>query len=146
MNPDRTEQAWIREQLEKSSADWKIAFYHHPLYTSGRYGFSASRLRRLLEPIFVQGGLDVGLSGHDHIYERIVPQHGIQYFTSGSGGALRKGDLKASPITAAGFDQDTHFLLIEISGDTLYFQAISRVGDTVDSGQFDRVQHSTPRK
>jgi hypothetical protein len=144
VNLDRTEQAWIREQLAKTGADWKIAFYHHPLYTSGRYGLSASRLRRVLEPIFVQGGLDVGLSGHDHIYERIVPQHGVQYFTSGSGGALRKGDLRASPITAAGFDQDTEFMLVEISGDTFYFQTVSRIGDTVDSGQFDRVEHHKP--
>ena len=141
---DSTQLSWIREQLAKSGADWKIAFYHHPIYTSGRYGFTASRLRRVLEPVFVQGGLDVGLNGHDHIYERIIPEHGVQYFTSGSGGALRKGDLNASAITAAGFDQDTHFLLMEISGDTLYFQAISRIGDTVDSGQFDRVAHDVP--
>ena len=45
---DRTQLAWIREQLAKSGADWKIAFYHHPLYTAGRYGLSASRLRRIL--------------------------------------------------------------------------------------------------
>lgn len=141
---DSTQLAWIREQLAKTGADWKIAFYHHPLYTSGRYGFTASRLRRILEPVFVQGGLDVGLNGHDHIYERITPQHGVQYFTSGSGGALRKGDLHASAITAAGFDQDTEFVMIEISGNTLYFQTVSRIGDTVDSGQFDRVQHNTP--
>ncbi len=32
--------------------------------------------------------------------------------------------------------------MIEISGDTLYFQTISRIGDTVDSGQFDRVKHN----
>ncbi len=141
---DSTQLDWIRGQLAKTGADWKIAFYHHPLYTSGRYGFTASRVRRILEPIFVQGGLDVGLSGHDHIYERIKPQHGVQYFTSGSGGALRKGDLHASAITAAGFDQDTEFLLIEISGDTFYFQDVSRIGDTVDSGQFDRVKHNAP--
>lgn len=143
---DSTELSWIREQLEKSEADWKIAFYHHPLYTEGRYSFNAARLRRTLEPLFVRGGLDVGLSGHEHIYERTVPQHGVQYFTSGSGGALRKGDLKATPMTAAGFDLDTHFLLMEISGDTLYFQAVSRIGDTVDSGQFDRVKHHPQRK
>ena len=86
------------------------------------------------------------MNGHDHIYERVTPQHGVQYFTSGAGGALRKGDLHATATTAAGFDQDTHFMLIEISGDTLYFQAISRIGDTVDSGQFDRVKHNVPLK
>ena len=43
-------------------------------------------------------------------------------------------DISPSPFTAAGFDADTHFMLMEISGDTLYFQAISRTGQTVDSG------------
>ena len=59
---------------------------------------------------------------------------GVQYFTSGAGGALRLNDISPSPFTAAGFDVDTHFMLMEISGDTLYFQAISRTGQTVDSG------------
>ncbi len=139
-----TELSWLRSALETSKADWRIAFYHHPLYSSGRYWLDARRRRITLEPVFMQGGLDVGLNGHEHIYERIVPQNGVQYFTSGAGGALRKGDLRRSSLTAAGFDQDTHFMLMEISGDTLYFQTISRTGDTVDSGQFDRVKHHAP--
>jgi hypothetical protein len=28
-------------------------------------------------------------SGHDHIYERLVPQHGIAYFVSGNSGLGR---------------------------------------------------------
>ena len=84
--------------------------------------------------MLVQYGVDVGLSGHEHFYERIVPQRGIQYFMSGGGGALRRGDIRDSALTAAGFDTDTHFMLIEISGDTLYFQVISRTGQTVDQG------------
>lgn len=147
---DAAQLRWIPDRLAASKADWKIAFYHHPIYSSGRYAFQASRLRRTLEPLFVQGGLDVALSGHEHLYERSHPQNGVVYFTSGAGGALRKGDLTATATTAAGFDQDTHFLLMEISGDTLYFQAISRIGDTVDSGQFERVEHkpapASPRK
>jgi hypothetical protein len=36
------------------------------------------------------------LTGHDHIYERMKPQQGIQYFVTGSGGALRPGDFLAA--------------------------------------------------
>jgi hypothetical protein len=126
---------WLQRELERSRADWKICFYHHPLYTSGRYRTSAFRLRTRLEPLFLQYGVDVGFSGHEHFYERIVLRGGVQYFTSGAGGALRLRDLSPSPWTASGFDTDTHFMLIEISGDTLYFQAISRTGQTIDSGK-----------
>ena len=73
-------------------------------------------------------------SGHDHVYERITPQQGITYFVSGAGGELRKGDVKPAKNTAAYFDQDRSFVLVEIDGDDLHFEAISRVGKSVDSG------------
>jgi hypothetical protein len=41
---------------------------------------------------------------------------------------------RASGITAKGFDTDQVFMAAEISGDEMYFNAISRVGQTVDSG------------
>jgi Calcineurin-like phosphoesterase len=134
VNLDNDQVLWLRRELARSRADWKICFYHHPLYTSGRYRTAAFRLRTQLESIFLQYGVDVGLSGHEHFYERIVLRGGVQYFTSGAGGALRRNDISPSPVTAAGFDADTHFMLMEISGDTLYFQTISRTGQTVDSG------------
>jgi hypothetical protein len=125
---------WLKEQLAKSGTDWKICYLHHPLYTSGRYGASARTLRSALEPILVDGDVDVVLSGHEHFYERLHPQHGIMYFISGAGGALRPGDIRPSEIRAAGFDEDVHFMLMEVSGPELYFQAISRRGNTVDAG------------
>jgi hypothetical protein len=134
----RQQLRWIDGELEKSKAGWKIAFYHHPLYTSGRYQFWASRLRSTLEPIFVKHGVAIGLSGHEHFYERIRPQKGVQYFTSGAGGALRPGDLRESGWTAAGFDTDTHFMLMEISDDTLYYVAVSREGAVIDQGTVRR--------
>jgi hypothetical protein len=50
--------------------------------------------------------VNVVYSGHDHIYERLVPQKGIAYFVAGASGELPQGDLKRSTTTAAGFDQD----------------------------------------
>ena len=82
--------------------------------------------------------MDVAFSGHEHIYERTVPQRGIQYFTSGAGGTVRIGDLSPTAVTANGFDQDTHFMLLEIAGDTMSFQVVSRDGATVDFGKIPR--------
>ena len=141
---DQPQLDWLQQQLQASTADWKIAVHHHPLYTSGRYRLHAARVRRVLEPLFVRYGVDVSLSGHEHFYERLVPLSGVQYFISGAGGALRVGDLADSTITAAGFDDDTHFLLIEISGDTLHFQAVSRLGRTVDAGRFEPADDPAP--
>ena len=144
VNLDGAQLAWLRAELGASDTDWEICFYHHPLYTSGRYSFAAARLRRLLEPIFVQYGVDVGLAGHEHFYERVAPQRGVVYFTSGAGGALRVGDIRRSSLTVAGFDADTHFVLMEIAGDDLFFQAVSRTGGTVDSGHVKRRARPRP--
>ena len=140
INLDPEQLAWLRRGLAASETDWEICFFHHPLYTSGRYRFDASRRRLTLEPVLVQYGAHVVLAGHEHFYERIFPQRGVMHFTSGAGGALRVGDIRPSRLTAAGFDDDTHFLLMEISGDELHFQAISRTGKTIDAGRFNRME------
>jgi 3',5'-cyclic AMP phosphodiesterase CpdA len=135
---DAKQVAWAEAALQQSREDWKIAYFHHPLYSSaGRHGANVD-IRVLLEPLFVKYGVNVVFSGHDHVYERIKPQQGIYYFVAGSGGKLRKGDLRQSPITAAGYDRDRAFMLLEIQGDDLFFEAISRTGVTVDSGQIRR--------
>jgi hypothetical protein len=74
--------------------------------------------------------------------ERLKPQKGITYFVSGAGGQLRNGDVRRSEMTAAAFDQDCSFMLIEVSGDDLYVQAVSRSGATVDSGIVHRQRRS----
>jgi len=126
---------WLGNELKASSSDWKIAVFHHPLYSSGDRHGSDLRLRDVLEPLFVKYDVSVVLTGHDHFYERVKPQKGIAYFVVGSGGQLRAGNIdRQSGITAAGFDTDLAFMAAEIAGDEMYFQAISRAGHTVDSG------------
>jgi hypothetical protein len=80
------------------------------------------------------------------VYERIVPQGGVLYFTSGAGGALRRGDVHRTWLTSASFDTDTHFILMEISGNDLYFQAISRTGQTIDTGHIERLTNEQRRR
>jgi 3',5'-cyclic AMP phosphodiesterase CpdA len=131
---DPKQAAWIDETLKSSRDEWKICYFHHPLYSDGSRHGSQVDLRVLLEPVFIRYGVNVVFSGHDHIYERLKPQRGIYYFVSGAAGQLRKGDLRRSEMTAAFFDQDQSFMLVEIAGTTLSFQAVSRAGKTVDSG------------
>jgi hypothetical protein len=57
---------------------------------------------------------------------------------SGSGGALRKGDVRPSAQTAAYYDQEQSFMLVEVAGDDLYFETINRSGAKVDSGVIHR--------
>jgi predicted phosphodiesterase len=130
---------WLEDELKASSSGWKIVVFHHPLYSSGERHGSDLRLREVLEPLFLKYNVSVVLNGHDHFYERVKLQHGIQYFVVGSGGQLRSGTIdRQSGLTAKGFDTDLAFMAAEITGDAMYFNAISRVGQTVDSGVLTR--------
>jgi 3',5'-cyclic AMP phosphodiesterase CpdA len=132
---DQKQLAWLDAALQSATEQWKIAYFHHPIYGNGGRHGSAVDLRVRLEPLFLKYGVQLVFAGHDHIYERLKPQRGIQYFVVGSAGKLRRGDLDRSESTAAGFDQDNAFLACEIAGDRFYFQAFSRTGATVDSGE-----------
>jgi predicted phosphodiesterase len=131
---------WLEKELSSSGSDWKICFFHHPLYSSGKTHGSALESRATLEPIFVKNGVNVVLTGHDHIYERVKLEQGIQHFVIGSGGSLRRGDLSHTDLTVKGYDQDYVFMLAEIAGDEFYYAAVSRKGQIVDSGVFKRPQ------
>jgi len=132
MNPQQL--SWLEKELQDSRSDWKICYFHHALYSSGSFHGPSTELRLSLEPLFVKYGVQVVFAGHEHVYERTRPQKGITHFTAGAGGQLRKRNLVKTNVTAAGYDLDQSFILIEVSGDELHFQTISRKGKTVDSG------------
>ncbi len=135
---DREQTKWLETQLSASSAAWKICYFHHPLYSHAKFHRTDVDLRATLEPVFLKYEVRVVFAGHQHVYERLVPQHGIDYFVLGNSGELRPHDLAPSPDTAKGFDTDQTFAIIEIAGDEMYFQAVSRTGQTVDSGVIQR--------
>ena len=137
MDPDQVK--WINDELGKSGEKWKIVYFHHPLYSSSRTHGSQVKLREVLEPLFDRHKVSLVLNGHDHAYERIKPQRGIQYFVVGSSGQLRRGDLRrGSPLTAFGDDQQQVFMLMEIDGDVATFNAIGLRGQVIDSGTIER--------
>lgn len=137
---DPKQLSWLQSQLQRApESDWKICFFHHPLYSSARKHGPDTDLRLVLEPLFIQYGVNVVFSGHEHVYERMNPQHGIYYFIEGASGQLRRGNLSPdSTIMAKGFDTDNSFMLVEISGNTMYFETISRTGQAVDAGTIQR--------
>jgi 3',5'-cyclic AMP phosphodiesterase CpdA len=135
---DDRQRSWLEGALHDASEPWKVCFFHHPLYSDGGRHGSQVDLRVVLEPLFTKYGVNVVFSGHDHVYERLKPQKGIQYFVSGAAGQLRRGDVRPSALTAAAFDRDQSFMLVQIAGNELGFEAISRTGQVVDTGVLRR--------
>ncbi len=140
---DRDQLAWLERELEMSGSDWKIAFFHHPLYSSGGTHGSEVDLRQQVEPLFLKYGVSVVFAGHEHFYERIRPQKGIQYFTVGAAAKLRIGDIKQTALTALGYDTDTTYMLAEIAGDVMRFQTLNRAGKQIDGGMVTKLATDT---
>ena len=143
VNLDGEQMVWLDRELSESTAEWKIVYQHHPLYSSGRYAFSSGLLRRTLEQTLIEHQADVVFAGHEHLYERMRPLSGVMHFVNGAAGSVRTGDLRPSPYQAKGYDADLSFMLVEIAGNTLYFQAVNRVGETVDSGKIVKKKPSS---
>jgi hypothetical protein len=141
---DQKQIDWLDRELAASGSDWKIVFFHHPLYSSGETHGAAELQRSQLEPTFLKHGVNVVFTGHEHFYERLKPQKGVAYFIVGSSAKLREGDLRKSPQTVYGNDSDYSFMLVEIIDDELYFQAISDKGVTLDTGSIRRAGHAAP--
>jgi predicted phosphodiesterase len=141
---DQPQRQWIERELRQSTDDWKIAYFHHPLYSSARAHGSQTDLQLILEPLFVKHGVNVVFQGHDHVYERIKPQKGIYYFVEGSSGKLRPGDLRKTALTEVGNDREQSFMIVEVDDDALHFQAISRTGRTIDSGTLKQQEKPKP--
>ncbi len=143
-NPDSAQVQWLERALAESKAHWKVAYFHNPLYSSGRKHGSDFYLRRLFEPLFVKYGVAVAVAGHDHFYERIKPQQGVTYFVAGAGGKVRRNNIdEDSTLLAAGEDRTNTFMYFEGTRDYLSFWAVDAKGRIVDHGTLAAVQQAS---
>ena len=135
---DAKQLTWFEQNLQNASALWKISFFHHPLYNDGKMHGPDVDLRSRLVPFFRMYGMNAVFSGHEHAYERIKPEDHVYYFILGSSGKLVRNDFHRSETMETSFDRDRTFMLVEIAGDSLFFQTIRRSGETMDSGEIQR--------
>ncbi len=76
---------WLKEELEKSKARWKIVYGHHPIYSDGDHGDGLIVKAKLLP--LLKDKVDMYLVGHDHVVNHIKPESGVHFFVAGGGGA-----------------------------------------------------------
>ncbi len=120
--------SWLDDALASSTNQWKVVCLHHPPYSSGRHG-SSWEAREVLEPIFVRHKVDLVLSGHDHHYERVHPQHGVTYVVSGGG--CKTTPVRPEPFTAAAASS-LEFVHFDVVGDRLTGRCIAPSGVELD--------------
>lgn len=144
---------WLRDDLSRTTQPWKIAVMHHAPYSTGSHG-SDSRVRAKLVPIFEQYGVDLVLSGHDHIYQRTKPlrggqmttvaQGGIVYVVTGAGAAANYSCGSADWLAVAICSSNSAiYNRIQVNGSTLTVEAIDDAGTVRDSFSLSQSASST---
>ncbi len=78
--PEGAMAQWLKADLEKVRSDWIVCFFHHPPYTKGSHDSDTEEqlieMRQHIMPILEEGGVDLVLTGHSHIYERSMLMDG----------------------------------------------------------------------
>ena len=128
-NMDGDQLARLMERLTCSENLWQVVYLHHPLYSSGAHG-SSLELQRAIEPTLVAGGADIVFAGHDHNYERTLPQHGIIHVVTGGGGS-RIRPVGSSEFTAVS-DSDYHFILVRVVDNRMRVTVLDGDGEQLD--------------
>lgn len=88
---------WLVCDLAETKTRWIVGFWHHPPYTKGTHDSDKEieliEMRKYIMPILENGGVDLVLSGHSHIYERSMLIDGVYATpTTAKGVVLNDGD------------------------------------------------------
>jgi hypothetical protein len=129
---DARQTSWLRRTLAEAEARWRVAVFHHPIHTCGRYeerNFDVKEWAPLLD-----GGVHLVLNGHDHNYQRFEDGP-VTYVVAGGGGASLY-DLETCPLSGAVQVEAAavhSFFTLRANGDRLEGRALGVDGALVDS-------------
>lgn len=144
--------AWLESDLAAAAKPWKIVFLHHPLLSSGPHGFDDYNgngvrdgldLTRLLLPVFETHGVQLVFSGHDHLYERLVPVRGVHCVITGGGGGTVYGS-GARAAAGSRISSQHHCVHVTLDGDLLTLRALDREGREFDRLYLQRTPLPSP--
>jgi acid phosphatase type 7 len=116
---------WVKNDLANSQAEFKIVFFHHPIYSSTWGDGVNAQLQQLWEPIFRETGVDIVFNGHMHCYEHLYV-NGIHYIVTGGGGAPLQETVDNNVASGTVFRRygTLHYMRVTVSGNMIRVDAI----------------------
>lgn len=143
---------WLIKDLKKhADAEWKIAFFHHPLFRcQPTRGIEPQRW--VWQEIFDEYGVDLVVNGHDHYYQRTYaignyqgkPSRGIYHIISGGGGANNYPIMPK--VHAASRRSIHHITVMDFQGDRIIGRAIDDEGNVFDAFVIDKKAENSPEE
>ena len=148
-SPESDQVKWLREDIDRSHARWKVLVVHYPPFSCCTMHESDLRTREVLQPVLRDHPVDLVIAGHNHVYERTrpivnrldskgrayvrgtpaAPKPVIHIVTGGGGAPLY--DLARQFWTAAS-KSAAHFCDFEVTPDTLTMVAREPDGTVID--------------
>lgn len=123
---DSQQGIWLRKALAASTSPYNVVVFHHAPYTSGKHGPTET-----MRWPFKEWGADVVLTGHDHIYERLLVD-GLPYFVNGIGGGELYRFENIAPESQLRYNSDYGAMRVEATSLSMRFQMFARSGALVD--------------
>ena len=153
--PSTQEQTeWLETDLAETRQPCLLAYWHHPLFSSGHHGYDSADPGRRTDALWqglARHGTDVIVNGHDHHYERFAPQTpdgradraGIREFVVGTGGARIRPVQRAQPNSEAILDDpgDHGVLLLTLHPGSYEWQWIRTDGSIGDRSEEPQACH-----
>jgi tartrate-resistant acid phosphatase type 5 len=118
---------WLKEELSKSQAKWKVVYGHHHIYSATRG--DNTRLIETLLPVLQGGKVDLYICGHDHNLQHVGPEGNVHFFVAGGGGA---GTYELNEYPRTIFKAQKHgFAALEADGKKLKVRLVGADGAQV---------------
>lgn len=132
---------WLKQNLAESKAKWKIVVIHHPVYSANNNSQDANRAKKFQEtlaPIFADYGVNLVLSGHQHLYARTAPLRlgqpdlsGTVYLTGVGGNKMYEADpIDSFEVIRTGTAVHT---FICVNSDTVELETYTYLGELIDN-------------
>ncbi len=127
---------WFMERIKSSESPFKIAYFHHPPYSTGKHGNHTA-----MQWDFKQSGVTSVITGHDHLYARIHKRSepGLVYFINGAGGKslhqCKQDALNPDKFDAICYDDNFGAMLVTVTHNRMIFMfsSIDQQDPFVDS-------------
>lgn len=143
---------WLKDALKNNPGRWTVVMHHHPVFSFGQQRDNLN-LRKTLAPLYEEYGVDLVLTGHDHVYARShkIAEEKIAdpaakapiYVVSVSGPKLYKANPKFEKIMAKTLTNTQMYQVIEVDGDTLKYNAYSIDGQLQDAFELQKSEESS---
>ena len=125
---------WIRRESVDCQKPWLAAVIHHPVYGMHDEDTVSPQIRRLWAPLLETGGVRIVFSGHQHLYQRTRPIHGVVYLMGNSGQRESRffHGNNLPEYTQQIYDRGANYQIVEAGARRLKMTSYNKKGLVID--------------